>query len=39
MKSNRVAQIGVPAVIIGIVVMMVVPMPAVLLDILLAFNI
>ncbi|MBW3083910.1 Flagellar biosynthesis protein FlhA [Austwickia sp. TVS 96-490-7B] len=39
MKSNRVAQIGVPAVIIGIVVMMVVPMPAILLDLLLAFNI
>ena len=39
MKSNRVAQIGVPAVIIGIVVMMVVPMPAALLDVLLTFNI
>ncbi len=39
MKSSRLGQIGVPAAIIGIVVMMVVPMPPPLLDILLAFNI
>ncbi|GAB77775.1 flagellar biosynthesis protein FlhA [Austwickia chelonae] len=39
MKSNRLAQVGVPALIIGIVVMMVVPMPALLLDMLLVFNI
>ncbi|MDO5628647.1 MAG: flagellar biosynthesis protein FlhA [Mobilicoccus sp.] len=38
MKS-RIGLIGIPAAIIGIVVMLVVPMPAFLLDLLLAFNI
>lgn len=39
MKSSRAGQIGVPAAIIGIVVMMVVPMPPFVMDVLLAFNI
>ncbi len=39
MKQSRIAQIGVPAAIIGIIIMMVVPLPTVLLDLLLAFNI
>ena len=38
MKPNRIGQIGIPAAIIGIVVMMVVPMPTLLLDVLLALN-
>lgn len=38
-KQSRIAQIGVPAAIIGIIVMMVVPLPTLLLDLLLAFNI
>lgn len=39
MKSNKFGLIGIPAAIIGIIVMMVVPVPAFLLDLLLAFNI
>ncbi|WP_226346406.1 flagellar biosynthesis protein FlhA [Agilicoccus flavus] len=39
MKSGTIAQVGIPAAIIGIVVMMVVPLPTLLLDLLLAFNI
>ncbi|HYO84963.1 MAG TPA: flagellar biosynthesis protein FlhA [Dermatophilaceae bacterium] len=39
MKSSRLGQLGVPAAIIGIVVMMVIPVPPLLLDLLLAFNI
>ena len=39
MKQSRLGQIGVPIAIIGIVVMMVIPMPPLLLDVLLAFNI
>ena len=38
MKANNIATIGVPALIIGVVIMMVVPMPTALLDLLLAFN-
>ena len=39
MKSNRIGQIGVPAAVVAIVVMMVVPLPTLLLDLLLACNI
>ena len=39
MKSSRIGQIGVPAAIVCIVVMMVVPLPTALLDLLLAVNI
>ncbi len=39
MKANRIGQIGIPAAIVGIVVMMVVPLPSVVLDVLLAVNI
>jgi flagellar biosynthesis protein FlhA len=38
-KQSRLGQIGIPIAIIGIVVMMVIPMPPLLLDMLLAFNI
>ncbi|MDU0313407.1 flagellar biosynthesis protein FlhA [Phycicoccus sp. M110.8] len=38
MTRNRIGQIGIPAAIVGIVVMMVVPLPSVLLDLLLAVN-
>jgi len=38
-RTNRVAQVGVPAAIVCIVVMMVVPLPTALLDLLLACNI
>ena len=38
MKSNRLAQIGVPAAIIAIVAVMVVPLPAAVLDFLLVIN-
>jgi flagellar biosynthesis protein FlhA len=37
--SNRIGQIAIPAAIVGIVVMMVVPLPTVLLDLLLVTNI
>ncbi|GAB95885.1 flagellar biosynthesis protein FlhA [Kineosphaera limosa] len=38
MKPSRIAQIGIPAAIVGVVIMMVVPLPTQLLDVLLAFN-
>jgi flagellar biosynthesis protein FlhA len=38
-RANRLGQFGVPAGVIGIIVMMVVPLPTVLLDMLLAANI
>jgi len=37
--KNRAAMIGVPIGVVGIVVMLVVPLPAVLLDVLIALNI
>ncbi len=37
--KRRVAQVGVPVAVVGIVVMLVVPLPAVLLDVLIAANI
>jgi flagellar biosynthesis protein FlhA len=36
---NRIGQIAIPAAIVGIVVMMVVPLPTALLDLLLVMNI
>ncbi len=39
MKPNRIGQIVIPAAIVGIVVMMVVPLPTALLDLLLVSNI
>jgi flagellar biosynthesis protein FlhA len=39
LRKNRIGQVGVPAAIVCIVVMMVVPLPPVLLDLLLAVNI
>jgi flagellar biosynthesis protein FlhA len=38
-KSSRLGQIGVPAAIISIVVMMIVPLPTLLLDMLIVVNI
>ena len=38
MKANNIATIGVPALIIAVVIMMVIPLPTALLDLLLAFN-
>ena len=38
-KSSRMAQIGVPLLLVGVIITMVVPLPAVLLDIFLAANI
>jgi flagellar biosynthesis protein FlhA len=38
-RSNQIGQIAVPAAIVGIVVMMVVPLPTPLLDLLLVTNI
>lgn len=38
-NSERLAKIGVPIALVVVVVMMVVPLPSVLLDMLLAFNI
>ena len=38
-SSTRIGQIAIPAAIVGIVVMMVVPLPTVLLDLLLVLNI
>jgi flagellar biosynthesis protein FlhA len=38
-KPNRIGQIVIPAAIVGIVVMMVVPLPTALLDLLLVSNI
>jgi flagellar biosynthesis protein FlhA len=37
--SGRAAQVGVPVAVVGVVVMLVVPLPAVLLDVLIAANI
>ncbi len=39
MKPNRIGQVAIPAAIVGIVVMMVVPLPTALLDLLLVTNI
>ena len=39
MISNRIGQIAIPAAIVGIVVMMVVPLPTPLIDLLLVSNI
>ena len=39
MNSERLAKVGVPIALVVIVVMMVVPLPTVFLDMLLAFNI
>ena len=39
MNSSRIGQVAIPAAIIGIVVMMVVPLPTLMLDFLLATNI
>jgi flagellar biosynthesis protein FlhA len=38
-NSNRIGQIAIPAAIVGIVAMMVVPLPTALLDLLLVTNI
>ena len=38
-EANRIGQIAIPAAIVGIVVMMVVPLPTPLLDLLLVTNI
>jgi flagellar biosynthesis protein FlhA len=38
-KSRHIGQIGVPAAIISIVVMMIVPLPTMVLDLLIAVNI
>jgi flagellar biosynthesis protein FlhA len=38
LRSTRLSQIGVPAAVVAIVVMMVVPLPTVLLDLLLVCN-
>ena len=38
MKTNRFGQLGVPAAIVGIVAMMVIPLPAAVLDLLLVVN-
>ncbi|MGZ4472841.1 MAG: flagellar biosynthesis protein FlhA [Nocardioidaceae bacterium] len=37
--ARRMAQVGVPVAVVGIVVMLVVPLPALLLDMLIAANI
>jgi flagellar biosynthesis protein FlhA len=37
--SRRIGQVGIPAAIISIVVMMIVPLPSVVLDLLIAVNI
>jgi flagellar biosynthesis protein FlhA len=38
-RSSRIGQVGIPAAIISIVVMMIVPLPSVVLDVLIAVNI
>jgi flagellar biosynthesis protein FlhA len=38
-QTGRIGQVGVPAAVVAIVVMMVVPLPAIILDVLLAVNI
>jgi flagellar biosynthesis protein FlhA len=37
-KTGRLGQVGVPALVVAIVVMMVVPLPSIVLDLLLAVN-
>ena len=39
MKANRIGQLAIPGAVVGIVVMMVVPLPTIVLDMLLAVNI
>ena len=39
MQRNRIGQLAIPAAIVGIVVMMVVPLPTPLIDLLLVMNI
>lgn len=39
MRSRHIGQIGIPAAIISIVVMMIVPLPSMVLDLLIAVNI
>ena len=39
MNTSRIGQVGVPIAVVAIVVMLVVPLPTVLLDLLLAINI
>ena len=39
MKANKIAQVGVPAAVVSIVLMLVVPLPAAILDLLLVINI
>ncbi len=39
MSASRLGQIGLPVGVVAVVVMMVVPLPTILLDMLLAFNI
>ena len=39
MRSSHIGQIGIPAAIISIVVMMIVPLPTMVLDLLIAVNI
>jgi flagellar biosynthesis protein FlhA len=38
LNNNRLGQIGVPAAIVGVVIMLVVPLPAAVLDLLLVLN-
>jgi flagellar biosynthesis protein FlhA len=38
MKANRIGMVGVPAAVIAIVVMLVVPMPSFVLDVLISAN-
>jgi flagellar biosynthesis protein FlhA len=38
-NTNRVSQVAIPTAVVSIVVMMVVPLPAMLLDLLIAMNI
>jgi len=38
LRSTRLSQVGVPAAVVAIVIMMVVPLPTVLLDLLLVCN-
>ncbi len=39
MNTGRMGQVGVPAAVVAIVVMMVVPLPSIVLDLLIALNI
>jgi len=38
-QTGRIGQVGVPAAVVAIAVMMVVPLPSIILDVLLAINI